>query len=1521
VDVDSASGNDDGDQSEDDEDKAVIVGEECLIDLELEQLVKIGCVTLPGSADDYYAVDGPVSIATQPQFGEVTPLNNGRIVYCPDLAYQDGVEDEFQYTVTGIDGTTETVTATVAIEGENNPDVFCAQDDRLDINPYLTVLDTIPVFELQPVLDADGNPVVGADGIPDSTNIEVGEEAIDITPAQPSYSIAVLANDKNEDPSTLTIVSGPSNGVATIVGNSIVFEPELDYEMGIVEITYMVESNNGLPAKEAVLHMLINGVEELVTLEDDLCVCPGNKYNVGEIICYRVVLTNDGECDASGIQVLDNLSDCLIYLDSNPFIGTGVEPGTTAGYFNEETGTWFVDSLASGDTIALDILVEVGCAGEIPNTAETVEANEVDIDSDPGNNIITEDDIDEEIIIGCQIDLEVDKTVDNPQVGVGENVVFTVEVSNMGPFAATGVTVIDRLPEGLTYISHSGGIYNAGNGIWSVGSVAVGETKTLLITARVDQVGELCNSAEVASANQPDVDSTPDDEPDFENDNDSEDDQDKAYLNGEAVDLELDKAIVGTEDSYNVGDEVTFELTIDNNGAVAATNVEVTDNLPACLEFVAADPSVGSYAAGVWTIAEIAPGETEVLTLSAILIEAGECINTAEVTAVDQVDLDSDEANDDGDQSEDDEDAAAVEGKLIDLEIEKTADATSVLVGDQFTYTVEISNLGPNDATGVEVLDDLPANVIYVSSAASQGAYNDNVSTWVIGNLGVDDFAVLNITVEVITPGEFLNVAQVSAADQPDVDSEPENDDGDQSEDDEDGVIVGGEQIDLKLEKTTDATDVNVGDQFTYTIILTNEGPSDGSGIVVTDNLPAEVTFISADGTYDETTGEWAVGVLAAGETVSLNILVELNTFGETITNSAEVTDADQPDGDSEPDNDDPTEDDQDEVNVGGVEVDVELIKTVSATSVNVGDEVTWTITVQNQGPSTATNVVVGDALPAGLTITGADPQVGTIDGTVCSVGTIPVGASYDLEITTTVDGTGPYVNIAEVISHDQTDIDSEPGNDDGDQSEYDEDSAQVEGMQIDLELVKDVNVEIVTVGEEFEYTITVTNEGPSDATGVVVTDNLPPCISYVDASLTTGVFNSAIGEWTIGDLALDESATMIITVLAEDECDPVINTAQVSEADQPDLDSDPGNDDGDQSEDDEDNAPVTIQGLIDVELTKTVSDSIVNVGDQVIWTIEVVNLGPSDATNLTVVDPIPAGLTVVSVSASAGGYAGDTWTIGTLGVGVTRTLEVVTTVDEIGPIVNIAEVGAHDQQDIDSEPGNNDGDQSEDDEDDAQVRAEQIDLELQKTADATSVNIGDQFTYTVSIQNLGPSDATGVTVFDQLPGEVIYISDNPSSGTFASGSGLWTIGDIANGGAETLEITVEVIAPGDFRNIAQVSEADQPDVDSGPGNDDGDQSEDDEDGIDVTGEQIDLELEKTADATDVNVGDEFTYTITLTNQGPSDGTGIVVTDNLPADVAFVSADGAYDDASGEWTVGDLAAGASTTLNITVQLL
>lgn len=159
------------------------------------------------------------------------------------------------------------------------------------------------------------------------------------------------------------------------------------------------------------------------------------------------------------------------------------------------------------------------------NEAEVAMVDEYDPDSTPNNHDPNEDDQDDAEVTPLQIDLSVVKDVDNPTPHVGENVTFTITVSNAGPDAATNVALGDALPAGLSYVSDDAqGAYSAGTATWTVGTLPVGGSASLRITARVIAGGEHTNTAQVTAADQFDPDSTP------ANNIPGEDDQDDATV-------------------------------------------------------------------------------------------------------------------------------------------------------------------------------------------------------------------------------------------------------------------------------------------------------------------------------------------------------------------------------------------------------------------------------------------------------------------------------------------------------------------------------------------------------------------------------------------------------------------------------------------------------------------------------------------------------------------------------------------------------------------------------------------------------------------------------------------------------------------------------------------------------------------------------------------------------------------------------------------------------------------------------
>jgi uncharacterized repeat protein (TIGR01451 family) len=242
---------------------------------------------------------------------------------------------------------------------------------------------------------------------------------------------------------------------------------------------------------------------------------------------------------------------------------------------------------------------------------------------------------------------------------------------------------------------------------------------------------------------------------------------------------------------------------------------------------------------------------------------------------------------------------------------------------------------------------------------------------------------------------------------------------------------------DLAVTKVVDNPTPNVGDNVTFTVTFTNNGPDPAGGTAVTDTLPAGLTFVSAtpsQGTYDPSGGFWVVGTLANGATVTLQIVAQVAAPG-LLTNVATVTGSDQTDPDSSNNSASAT------VTATGTapstttttipppdSADLAVAKTVDDPAPEVGSNVTFTVTVVNNGPDEAGNILVSDVLPAGLTLVSATASTGVYPAANQPPGTwffqsLGSAASATLQIVALVTGPGVHTNTASITLSSPADL------------------------------------------------------------------------------------------------------------------------------------------------------------------------------------------------------------------------------------------------------------------------------------------------------------------------------------------------------------------------------------------------------------------------------------------------------------------------------------------------------------------
>ena len=332
-------------------------------------------------------------------------------------------------------------------------------------------------------------------------------------------------------------------------------------------------------------------------------------------------------------------------------------------------------------------------------------------------------------------------------------------------------------------------------------------------------------------------------------------------------------------------------------------------------------------------------------------------------------------------------------------------------------------------------------------------------------------------------------------------------------------VEIDADLVTVKTLLSGDSTP-DEGDTVTFQIVVTNNGAGQATNVSLTDSLPAGITFTgsttSAGSSYNSTSGLWTIGTLNNGATATLTLTgtVDVGQGGNTITNTTTAAMGDQ---------DDPSTAGDDLTEAVTVEDDADLVtvKTLSSgdSTPDEGDTVSFQIVVTNNGSAQATGVSLTDTLPSGITFTGSTTSAGTSYNSstgLFNIGTLNAGSSATLTLTGTVDigqGGNTITNTTTAASGLQPDPST--AGDDLTESVTVEDDA-------DLVTVKTLSSGDSTPdeGDTVSFQIVVTNNGSAQATGVSLTDTLPPGITFTSSSVSAGTsYNSSTGLFTIGTL------------------------------------------------------------------------------------------------------------------------------------------------------------------------------------------------------------------------------------------------------------------------------------------------------------------------------------------------------------------------------------------------------------------
>ena len=309
----------------------------------------------------------------------------------------------------------------------------------------------------------------------------------------------------------------------------------------------------------------------------------------------------------------------------------------------------------------------------------------------------------------------------------------------------------------------------------------------------------------------------------------------------------------------------------------------------------------------------------------------------------------------------------------------------------------------------MSVTDSVPSTIQNPAFTPSSGTYNSSTGAWTGLNLASGQSATLTLsgTVSSTATGTITNTATVAA---PTGVTDPTSSNNSSTD-----TTTVTPTADLSITKTDRQTSATPGSAITYTITVTNNGPSTVNSVTVKDNVPSSIlnpTFTPSSGTYDSSTGAWTGFNLASGQSVTLTLSGTVSaTATGNLTNTATV---EPPSGVTDSNTNNNSSTDTDTLTPTA---DLSITKT-APNLVIVGNNLTYTLTVTNKGSSNATGVIVTDKLPSGVTFVLATPigSCSQLVGTVtCNQGNLAGGATDTIEIIVLPTTAGTLTNTANV--------------------------------------------------------------------------------------------------------------------------------------------------------------------------------------------------------------------------------------------------------------------------------------------------------------------------------------------------------------------------------------------------------------------------------------------------------------------------------------------------------------------------
>ena len=1212
------------------------------------------------------------------------------------------------------------------------------------------------------------------------------------------------------------------NGLNLTVGDKFTFTYKVSFdEWEIDGVKYSPIGQNFINSVN-VAYVSINGTnpnnrtyttqttKEVHVTEADLNVvknCNNEVVIAGEDIYYTIIITNNGLDTAQNVKLNEYYhSEYLTNLEYSL-------DGKTWNVYNKPIDLGNINSKAS-KTVYIRGHLDAGIVDD------TILNNTVRVNTTTGELKLEDNEATNIKNVTTLAELHVTK-VNITEAIAGKIIKYEIVITNNGPSYARDIILKDIYNDSeLTNMLYSldGQSWTRYDASINIGTLANGQNKTILFEGFIKTTvrGNVINKAVIGSSTKLRENSTLEDD---------------VAVNVKG-DTTLDITKVANTTLVNPGDVIKYTVQITAGGLSDSLDVILTDNLSEMFFDVSkATYSVNGIDKGVWignaNLGTISSGMTVNVVITVPVkayVDVGKLNSITNFASV--INSDKKAAND----------TNIVPINVIDLAVNKTANHQNKTYnyGDNVEYVIEIVNNGPGIATDIIATDNLPEGLKFIN-ANVPGGWTLSISNNKITINGEKLANGEKVLITIIAKAAKSNTTLIN-----NIKVNGTGFDSNISNNNDSETIKITPLVDLAITKVVDNANPLFDSIITYTITVVNNGPDKSFNVTVGDLLPDGVKFISSNGQYNPDTGVWFVGDLDANESVTLKIVVQVIKVGN-ITNNVNVTGTGH---------DTNLTNNNDSVSVSVPDcVILDISKVANSTVIVAGENVGYTVVINNYGPSVANDVVLKDVYNV-KELFGLQYSLNGKDwfnyNEAINLGNIDVGASVTVYFRAKVNASvrGDVLNIVNII----TSVDDARGN-------FTDNETVNVIANTTLVVIKDAEIKELNPGDTVHFIVTVIAGGSSDSLNVNLNDILDNKLLDINSakySINGGILSDFNGNIYLGNMLTGTTVTVDIWAKVLDIADrDIFNLVNVTSDEHP---------EGNIS-----NTTVHVR-IVDLAVDKLVNNSVPKYLDMIEYTIVVVNNGPDKSFNVTVGDLLPDGVKFIS---SNGQYNPDTgvWFVGDLDANESVTLKIVVQVIKVGNITNNVNVTGtgHDT----NLTNNNDS---------VSVSVpESVLLNITKVANSTIIVAGENVGYTVTVTNYGPSVATNVVLKDIFNSkELLNLQYSLNGVDWLDYDEAVSLGNINVGANITVYFRAKVNGSvrGDVLNIVNITTG----VDDARGN------FTDNETVNVIANTT-LVVIKDAEIKALNPGDTAHFVITVIAGGSSDSLNVKLEDILDAEL------------------------------------